>query len=310
MLDFLHITSIISGVLTLAGLLSAYGWVFDLAAHFRLQYAVVQVICIGLSSVLGQYSLLLISGIFLILNLIEILPLYIPAQKIHGQKLTGKIKILFMNVLTSNKNYDKAIRYIEEANPDILALEEIDQHWVDALAPVLKKFSYQKFVARNDNFGLGLFSKLPLDHIEMLYGKTGLPSILAHLSVKGQRVDLLLTHPVAPFTHRLFYWRNVQLSELIELRPQWSEHLVVFGDLNTTSWSHAFKNFTARMGLKDSQKGFGIQLTWPVMMPMIGMTIDHCLISHSIIVLCRKLGPDIGSDHYPVYVELALPENS
>jgi hypothetical protein len=36
------------------------------------------------------------------------------------------------------------------------------------------------------------------------------------------------------------------------------------------------------------------------------MTIDHCLVNRDFCVLDRKVERDIGSDHLPVFVRLAL----
>jgi endonuclease/exonuclease/phosphatase (EEP) superfamily protein YafD len=82
--------------------------------------------------------------------------------------------------------------------------------------------------------------------------------------------------------------------------------MILLGDLNTTAWSHAFQKLVKQMDLKDSRKGYGLQITWPSMMPILGITIDHCLISDTISVLDHKIGPNIGSDHYPVYVEVGM----
>ena len=116
----------------------------------------------------------------------------------------------------------------------------------------------------------------------------------------------MFTHPVPPASQRYFYWRNKQLSEIASLRAKFNDNLIVVGDLNTTSWSYYFQNFLAKMKLQDSRQGYGLQISWPTMMPLLGITIDHCLVSPNIHILNHKIGQDIGSDHYPVYVELRL----
>ncbi len=55
------------------------------------------------------------------------------------------------------------------------------------------------------------------------------------------------------------------------------------------------------MDLIDSRIGFGSKMTWPAMLPLMGITIDHILVSKDITVLKHEVGPNIGSDHYPVY---------
>jgi endonuclease/exonuclease/phosphatase (EEP) superfamily protein YafD len=60
------------------------------------------------------------------------------------------------------------------------------------------------------------------------------------------------------------------------------------------------------MNLRDSQLGFGVQPSFPTFSWAIRIPIDHCLVSPEVVVLDRKLAPSVGSDHFPVMVELAL----
>jgi endonuclease/exonuclease/phosphatase (EEP) superfamily protein YafD len=82
--------------------------------------------------------------------------------------------------------------------------------------------------------------------------------------------------------------------------------LVLLGDLNTTSWSPHFRDLINTAGLKDSRAGFGIQPTWPAGTPPLWIPLDHCLVSPEIKVHDRRVGPNVGSDHFPVIVEFSL----
>ena len=46
--------------------------------------------------------------------------------------------------------------------------------------------------------------------------------------------------------------------------------------------------------------------SWPAEYCPLGITIDHCLVSPDIEVKQRLVGPDVGSDHLPVIVDLLL----
>ncbi len=305
MLIFLLILSVI---LTLAGFLSHYGWWFDLASHFRLQYAVIQFLCVILGVLLKNKKALIVSGLFLFINVSQILPLYFLSRPVVANVGNiERLRILFFNVHTENTEHQKVEQYIESISPDILALEEIDQRWFDTLSKVLEKFPYKKFVLRRDNFGIGLFSKIPPSKMDIQYfGLVEVPSVLAKFSIGRKSVDILFTHPLPPATQHYFQWRNEQFSQIAALRSQFNDNLIVLGDLNTTSWSYYFKDFVGSMKLRDSRAGYGLQTTWPTMMPFLGITIDHCLVSPNIYVLKRKIGPDLGSDHFPVYIELGI----
>lgn len=58
--------------------------------------------------------------------------------------------------------------------------------------------------------------------------------------------------------------------------------------------------------LNDSEQGFGPQQSWSTELLIPVVPIDHFLVSRDIEVTNRALGPNIGSDHLPVYVDLLV----
>jgi endonuclease/exonuclease/phosphatase (EEP) superfamily protein YafD len=98
-----------------------------------------------------------------------------------------------------------------------------------------------------------------------------------------------------------------QLAAVAERVRSVEEPLVVMGDFNTTPWSRLFAGLVGRTGLCDSRAGFGIQASFPSDMPVVRIPIDHLLASCSIGVRARRIGPQVGSDHLPVIVDLTIP---
>ena len=72
-------------------------------------------------------------------------------------------------------------------------------------------------------------------------------------------------------------------------------------------WSLPLRRLIRQTGLRDSALGFGVQPTWPAGMLLARIQIDQCLVSEDLKVVRRDVGPDVGSDHLPLVVELALP---
>jgi endonuclease/exonuclease/phosphatase family metal-dependent hydrolase len=46
--------------------------------------------------------------------------------------------------------------------------------------------------------------------------------------------------------------------------------------------------------------------TWPTRFSPLLIPIDHCLVSATVAVVKRSVGPNIGSGHCPLLVDLAL----
>jgi len=62
-------------------------------------------------------------------------------------------------------------------------------------------------------------------------------------------------------------------------------------------------------GLKDGRSGFGIHPTWPAQFSLMGIPIDHLLISPELSVHHFTTGPHVGSDHLPVLFSFSLHPN-
>jgi endonuclease/exonuclease/phosphatase (EEP) superfamily protein YafD len=82
--------------------------------------------------------------------------------------------------------------------------------------------------------------------------------------------------------------------------------VVVVGDLNITPYSPLFQDWLARTGLTDTRRGRTLSPSWPVQLPIVGVPIDHCVVSHDVVIVRHRRLPAFGSDHYPILAELAL----
>ncbi len=65
-----------------------------------------------------------------------------------------------------------------------------------------------------------------------------------------------------------------------------------------------FGDFLKATGLRDSRRGWGWQATWNASRPLLRIPIDHCLVEPEMHVLNREVGPDIGSDHFPIWARI------
>jgi endonuclease/exonuclease/phosphatase (EEP) superfamily protein YafD len=79
---------------------------------------------------------------------------------------------------------------------------------------------------------------------------------------------------------------------------------LLVGDLNLTMFSPEYRRFTKDLHLKNARKGFGPLGTWPAWVPFARLPLDHCLVQGDLAVVNCMVGPDIGSDHLPIIVDL------
>ena len=75
-----------------------------------------------------------------------------------------------------------------------------------------------------------------------------------------------------------------------------------------TPWSPYYKGMIRESGLKNARQGYGVKATWSgIPSPVAMLPLDHVLLSPEFAVRDFRVGPDIGSDHRPLVVEVAVP---
>ena len=292
-------------LLSLMGFGGHFWWIFDITSHFRVQYCVILAIFTLLFLGGRKYWQTAFTGIFALLNFSLIVPLSFGGTMVVPEKIS--VRALKINLRDDNTAYGKVQRLIRETASDVLILEEYDKVWREQLEGVLSDYPFSTVSSRNDGWGIGLFSRVPLQKAEVgLIGASLIPFVKGSIVVEGQPVTILGSHIQAPTTNVLAKIRNIQLVELSEIVQKIKEPVMLLGDLNISLWSPHFKDFIETTGLKDTRRGLGLRPTWPTHFPPLLIPIDHCLTSLEVTLHSLKLGPDIGSDHYPIIVDFSI----
>jgi endonuclease/exonuclease/phosphatase (EEP) superfamily protein YafD len=308
-----EVGSLLVCLATLAGFMGRISWVLDLFSHFRFQYAFLLTLAAILLVAGGRNIQALVNGLFVLVNLALIVPLYLrkptrtTSHQVHAGQ--GKYRVLMANVLQMNAAFGTVRHLIRTEQPDFIILIEVNKTWIDQLKPVLEAYPFSRMPLREDNYGIALFSRLPPTFSEVRhFGAARVPSIVSTFSLGQRLVTILATHPPPPKTKQMARLRNNQLAEIAEyIRTVQGETLLV-GDLNMTSWSPYFSDLIRTSGLRDSRKGFGMQNSWPTDRRLLMIPIDHILVSEGIVVLARRAGKFNGSDHFPILLDFSLAE--
>lgn len=296
------------GLLSLLGWLGGVWWVLDIASHFRLQYGVILIVAGVLAWWLGSPGLGLIAALLAFSNLIVVIPLYWrPGQALAATGQSPVRRVLFANLWQPNQSHADVLHLVEQINPDLILLVESNQRWLDELEPLRQTYPFWVVQPREDNYGVALLSRHPVLEREVsVFSAAGVPSIVAQVDLDGSALTVVCTHPPPPKSHAQTRARDQQMANLANLAALRTRPMLLCGDLNLTPWSPVFWRFMRRGGLSDSARGFGIQASWPVGRPYMAVPIDHCLLSPEITVLDRRLGPAVGSDHYPLIIDFNI----
>jgi endonuclease/exonuclease/phosphatase (EEP) superfamily protein YafD len=219
------------------------------------------------------------------------------------------------NVLYRNPEPARTIAWLRGAQLDAVLLQEITPGWRDALQVLAAEFPYQYYSAAwiqrlegAPGRGALLLSRWPIEQVRAVaLGAHTEPAIVAMLRVNGQALHFIGAHTSWPLGRIVSVERDRQLLLLASLARAATGPIIVAGDFNITPFSPHYQALLAQSGLRSAAGGPGWRPTWPTFLPIVGIEIDHVLVSASITVEKFERGPATGSDHWPVLAQLRLP---
>ena len=292
-----------------AGFLGRVWWALELASHFRPHLAASLALLCPIWLARRHRRLAVGCALFAVINALPVLALLWPAAA-AGAGATAPLRVVAINVETSNRRADLVLDFLHRADADVILLMEVDDRWLAALAPLRAAYPHVLAEPRDDNFGIVLFSRLPTTNSNVIaLGDAAVPSIEATVTAGGRQIHLLGTHALPPGTPEYARLRNDQFRQIAAHVRRQTLPTVVVGDLNATPWSPYFADLLRESGLKNSSQGLGLFGSWPAWLPLGRLPLDHCLISASIQTSGKRVGPQVGSDHLPVVVELDVNPN-
>jgi endonuclease/exonuclease/phosphatase (EEP) superfamily protein YafD len=302
----LVIPAIAIAVISLASFAGAWVWWLDVLANFRAQYVVILII-LGLLIVASRWRRVgwAILGVALV-NALFVAPLFVgsPGEPVAG---APEMRVMSFNLLSTNESYNEVVAYIQATTPDLVLLHEASRPWEVAMES--SGLDYQIVRGRSDNliFGTLVLARQTVDASSFGFAEGDGRAIAMSYLPSGwpEPVKVLSSHPVAPTSGERAALRDAQLRFAADWAGQQDGAYVVVGDLNASPWSSPFGELVSDGRLRNSQIGFGLQPSFsantifPLRVP-----IDHLLHSEDLRVSDRRLGPPMGSDHFPLVVDL------
>ena len=305
--------AVIGGVAVVAcsvvGMLGDEPWWMDLFSHFRLQYLVLLMVTAVWLACARRWggALLMLVGVGFNAALLSAFWWPPPAEI---DPADPEMRLIFFNVLCTNDDYGSAVDWLADQRADVLVLCETHPAWEAQLRAGLPGYR----VAPIDAVREGAFGAVVMirEGSEVRYDGAVIdpadrPMVQVDLTLAGRPMTLFNAHPFPP-VHASGSTQRARTVELLQQRVIEADRpAIVAADLNATRWSAPLRRLLAATGLRDSAEGFGYHGTWPSGLWLTGMIpIDQVLVGPEFSVRNRWVGPDLGSDHRPVVVDLAL----
>ena len=285
-------------------------WWLDVLANFRPHYLAALTV-MGLVLMMSRWKRVGIAALAAAsINLALVAPLFLGSPGEAGPE-AASMRVMSFNLLSTNKSYAEVLGYIEAVDPDLVLLHEASRPWeaaVESLGP-----GYEVIRPRSDDLIFGtlvLVRGAETDSVSYGFAETQPRAVEIAFRPEGWpvRARVLSTHPLAPTGGARARLRDEQLGFAAEWAARQGDGpFAVVGDFNATPWSWPFRKMMSQARLQNSQIGFGLQPSYPsASSPLLRVPIDHLLHSDALVVGDRRLGPAMGSDHFPLIVDLHL----
>lgn len=295
----------IAAIHPLASLGARYGRLFDLISHFEFPALLATLVAL-VASLFARARIASIALALLAVYQIEPFVRYDFAPRVSaepGDK--APLRVLMSNVLIHNTNYEPLKNLIISENPDIVGLIEISPAWLEGLAAARNRYPYRyEAPSFHGATGIALWLRrkpISVDGPRSVF-EGAWPHVEATIAFRDRKLTIRLVHPSNPLYRGAA--GNPELIAIAQEMRNRSGSTLVLGDFNCTEGSPFWWDFIRISGLRDSRYGFGKQPSWPSG-GTYRIPIDHAFVSNDLAVTRRELGPQIGSDHLPLLIEIA-----
>ncbi|MFN8554013.1 MAG: endonuclease/exonuclease/phosphatase family protein [Candidatus Obscuribacterales bacterium] len=299
---FLVLSLLLVAALSIASFFSEQDQVCELLSHLRLLWILVLLVLSSFLVLVRRFDFAGASAILLLVNVSDVAWMYVqPDRTLHSS--ASLISVLQFNAAGDrNARFEDLVSLVRNKQPDLVALSEVNERWIAVLDEKLRDYSYRYSVDLGRSDGLAVYSKYRLSDIVTRYSKIAKrPRIVGDFETGRSKIRFCFAHPILPV---LPEYRNEELQELATEAQVSTNPVILIGDLNCTPWSFYFRKLLRDGRLFDTERGYGPQCTFDSRMFIQLLPIDHCLTSSNFFTVKRTVGPDLGSDHLPVFVTL------
>lgn len=288
-------------------------WALDLAAHWQVLYAPLWLmLCLAAGFRAKRWWLLMPLALLPWWTASPALPAADAGALDAGA--APALSVAVANVHASNREPARLLAWLRAHPADVVVLNELTPAFAEALAAAAGDlYPYRAFVPENSPFGIGVMARRPLAELEVTRSADGIPAIAARVDANGRAARIVAVHPMPPLAPHWHRQRDLLLRTLAAQTDALPR--VVAGDLNASPWSTGLLRAARPQTRADAgtdrrtaelRRSTGLDATWSyrVLGLHLGIPIDHVLADGCWRRGRHERGPQIGSDHRPVRVEL------
>ncbi|MDO9183214.1 MAG: endonuclease/exonuclease/phosphatase family protein [Bacteriovorax sp.] len=300
--DFLNLTLIliIGGVLI--SLLGRYHWFFNLFDQFWSLYLVVSAILLLVFLFFKKNA----HGFISLCVFIVCASVFYKVDSHSNLKFNSSFKIYYQNINSSNSSLTELSQNIKKADVEIVTLVEATPEIENVITRNLRDYSNHFSLARDDNFGFLILSKINFK-LEEIHERIGIP-VYIKFFVEKYNMKIYLLHLPPPLWREAWETQKETLALIArEINRNKNQSFLMIGDFNMTTSSSQFQDFYRQLNPKFYSQELFSPGTWPSFMPgYLSLPIDHVLSNRNFEM---EIGIAAGSDHKSIVVRIGAITN-
>jgi endonuclease/exonuclease/phosphatase (EEP) superfamily protein YafD len=221
------------------------------------------------------------------------------------------LKIVQFNLWGRNRDPEATARWLLDQDPDIIVFEEGFARSGGVARALAVRYPHRTTCAEPRACSTMILAKRrPVAEGGLLpsVSDTNLSGAWATFKGRHGAFTVVGVHYTWPWPAGPQQQQSLRLARVLDQFP--ADSLIVAGDFNSTPWSFSLKRQDRRFGLERRTRALA---SWPagdfsrlhVSAPFPILPIDHVYAGKDWQTVSVRRGPKLGSDHYPVVVELA-----
>ena len=219
------------------------------------------------------------------------------------------LRLMVFNVYFENEAVEAVEAEITKHDPDLIYLMEYPSEANAVMRLDLDEhYPYQLVEPSRWTMGTAVYSKFPIVDSQLHRGqRSRIPVSEVTIELNGERLTLVGGHPWPPLPQWGALHRE-QLMSVIDVASavdRSNTSLVVAGDFNTPPSAYMLSLLSKQAEVSHVRGRFDISKTF-FPFPLIGMSLDHVLVSDSVQVVNYFYGDEAGSDHRPLLVDISV----
>jgi endonuclease/exonuclease/phosphatase (EEP) superfamily protein YafD len=207
--------------------------------------------------------------------------------------------VLALNAWHQHGELPRLEGYLATAPADVVVLSEFGPDKRLLLGKLKRIYPFQVDCADAWPCSLALLSRQPFEAAGAVRIAGDMPAFV--WARFGAQLTIIGTHLHRPSRDPWLHER--QMSALAQFIRRIDGPLLLTGDLNTSPWSSSFRVLRRVTGLAPASTLMPTWPAWPLAVPQVAL--DHVLVSPELAVTATGTGPAVGSDHLPVWAQIA-----